>query len=538
MNEDLIARRIRLPMPAAPPTPAWPPAGRPQTEGSAPPFDRPIPLPAPAEDEYFVEPPEEFVSYAPPWDAPPDYEEWAAPDGWQPAAQAPQAEAQPLEAAQPAVWPAEADPDPHAQSEEPTEASVIEGPVDEIDRRFAGLELWSVPSAPESDESFASEGAGAVAGEDPDDSLAPLASDLLISQPEVTMDTLLLPERDLPAAGAVVAHEPVVEEVLVPADQPEQASQQPMASPPPITDRRRSGPSPIRYSSVFGDLFSRPPGTSPHRHPFAAAGSEAEAGLDTTASMVEEDPLEWPPVPTGLFRSRPELNVEAVTEGDLQIRWPDQPQAQIFWPEVVPPEPVSLPAPESEHELYPLAAPEAWSAPQAWSEPKPDSEQQLSSEPAFDGSSGSPAQAADSSPDPQPALPSTFDRSADQERAAWSLFVTADPRFDPDPLGRDMSSDPLRLIFSDPPPPPPAEPRPVASSDGAMGRLASQASALAERVPDNWGITRVPSVGSARDDALVHDLRDIPSPALTVVFAVAVIAAVLLFVYLVTPLLR
>jgi hypothetical protein len=77
----------------------------------------------------------------------------------------------------------------------------------------------------------------------------------------------------------------------------------------------------------------------------------------------------------------------------------------------------------------------------------------------------------------------------------------------------------------------------ASSRDSTLARIASQASAFAERIPDQWTLKASPTL-VGNEDAVARDLPDVQSPALTVVFALVVIAVVLLFVHLVTPLLR
>jgi hypothetical protein len=359
---------------------------------------------------------------------------------------------------------------------------------------------------------------------DLDDAFAPIADDLLVSAAPSEPAPEVWPERDL-AATMVVSHDAGSADQFEPT--PERASEadamaasadaldlepelEPAArvadlapaaaafdTPAPeivAAEPLLAWPVEKPAASVFGDLFTAP------AHPEDGgtdappdAGPDALAAWETGAPAVGgQSEVEWPPVPTGVFPPLPHLlptlNVEAPPEGEVGIEWPDDPRPQTFWPDTpAPAEPVD-------------EAPE-WDS---W----------LSRPPT-----------ADSEPDPQ----------ADLEFA---------PRFVPPPTRplsssapEDPADDRHTLVFSDP------LPDPIESSaddvrDGAFARFASQATALAEMIPDRWSLPVAPKFTSASDDVAARDFSDVQSPALTVLFAIVVIAAVLLFIYLVTPLLR
>ena len=378
-------------------------------------FDRPLYHPE-------LETDDEFVSYAPPWLASPDDDLWGSAE----------------------------------LSETPAE-------IDPVIQPRAGEGRQPSDAATQAD---------------PDDALAPIAEDLLVSMPPGLPDQTW-PERDL-AAALVVGHESLTEDTFEAAPEPtvtevleSEPSLAPKASassaPPPPPTPTATGPfgwSPtVRYSSVFGDLFRQ---LAP-------------------ASATPADPLDWPPVPVNFFRSpasdRPQLNLEPEPAPEVEIHWPEDPRAQIFWPgeEQASPVPEKLPEPAVQEEV---------------------------------------------------------------ERQYDPIYMPRDPRFEPRFLLEDVPADRPVLIFSDPPSSPipgterEPESEPRATFDGPVQRLASHASAFAERMPDHWALSAPPSLAMATEEAVARELSEIQSPALTVLFAVVVIAAVLLFVFLVTPLLR
>jgi hypothetical protein len=215
----------------------------------------------------------------------------------------------------------------------------------------------------------------------------------------------------------------------------------------------------------------------------------------------------FPALPDAL----PKLNLAADPAPEVEIRWPEDPRAQIFWP-----------AEQAAHTAIveqPVQAPTAELPPAA-----------------FASATAQPAPARNPDPAPEPAL-------AEVERLKHDpIYLPRDPRFEPRFALEDVPSDHPLLIFSDPSPAPPPEPEPepeaVAAGDGRFSRLANHASAFAERLPDHWALSAAPGLAVATEDAVAGELTDIQSPALTVLFAIVVICAVLLFVYLVTPLLR
>jgi hypothetical protein len=168
-------------------------------------------------------------------------------------------------------------------------------------------------------------------------------------------------------------------------------------------------------------------------------------------------------------------------------------------------------------------------------------------------------------PTNQPEPTARWEPAAESEPAAAEPSERSEPTGNRRPPELETWAQPPQLIFADPPPetgdapdtadrptlvfidPPEAEvfetgtPDPdrafANSRDGTLARIASQASAFAERIPDQWPMKASPTL-VGRDDAVARGLSDVQSPALTVLFALVVIAAVLLFVYLVTPLLR
>lgn len=317
---------------------------------------------------------------------------------------------------------------------------------------------------------------------DPTDALAPIAEDLLVSAP-ARLPSEPGPELDL---AAILQSEP--------------------AGPPQAVATAQTtgfGWSPaVRYSSVFGDLFRQPAqaltatGVRPDTAPSPDVDVSAHAA---TATSPAADPFDWPPVPVDLFpplaTPRPELNLEPEGAPEVEIRWPEDPRAQIFWP----------------------------------------GEQEATSEtPAPVGYEVAPSAAEQLS---QPPLGREIKLQHDP------IYTPRDPRFEPRFLLEDVPADRPLLIFSDPPssPPPGRESAPGSEPrvfEGPFSRLGNHASGFAERMPDHWALSAAPSLAVATEEAVARELAEIQSPALTVLFAVVVIAAVLLFVFLVTPLLR
>jgi hypothetical protein len=475
----------------------------------------------------------EFVSVVPPWESPPDeawlIDEWASggsalvdveADG-EPAisAAAPHtAEPEPVEPEpQPSIEMAD-EAAPEFTTEAPAEpaAELVESAAepaaeplaeafardDEVGDAPASLDLrlpdigsWA-PHAPDTDSALGDlppDGntvvADATVVADPNDVFAPIAEDLLtantVAQPPEW------PERDL-SAPMLVSHEPdetdQFAQFATAAQDAEIAGAHPdtqavVDEPLLAWEPAPAGP------SVFGEMLAAvdPPLADQPLPSVAAVSGQTPEPIQPEAFAVAQpeppapppSPVDWPPVPTGVFPPLPDalptLNVESAP--DDAIEWPDDPRPQTFWPAEAP----TVHADPTSDDAW-VAAP--------------------------------PLLAADAQP------------------------VEPELRYVPPPpglvLGVGTAEERPRLVFSDPL-------LPSAEGDGRDGvltRIGNQATAFAERLPDGWSLPSAPTLTSTSEKAMARDLKDIQSPTLTVLFAIVAIAAVLLFVYLVTPLLR
>ena len=454
------------PAPFQPTPPPFEPAIEP---AGAPSSDRPSHQPE-------FEPDDEFVSYSPPWLAPED-DLWGRPVADQAvrrsaddarAADSPDGELQPV-AGEPRPW--------HEE--------VVPSAAERPRLIFPDLDPSTIVDA---------------TAADPEDALAPIAEDLLLSTPARLTDEPWL-ERDL-ATALVIEPEPGPGEEFEAAAPAAPVGEILESEAPPATATvQSSGPlgwSPApRYSSVFGDLF---------RQAVPAIEDDVRAH-EATETVSPADPLDWPPVPVDLFpplaSALPELNLELESAPDVAIHWPEDPRAQIFWPGAAP-------------------APVEQRAPVEQPVPARDEVPPVAEQP--------------------PVLPSATPEEVEPHHDP--IYVPRDPRFEPRFTVEDVPASRPVLIFSDPPSAPwpgresDSVPDARATLDGPVRRLASHASAFAERMPDHWALTAPPTLVLATEEAVARELAEIQSPALTVLFAVVVIAAVLLFVFLVTPLLR
>ncbi len=336
---------------------------------------------------------------------------------------------------------------------------------------------------------------------DPDDAYAPVAEDLIASSylGELPM---VWPENDLAAAQVIThADEPDAFEA---ADLPRAALQDERLEAAPAAPERFAEPPPAPSASstqvstggsVFRDLFAPIDRSAPSDFEGAtqpagvAAADEATAGVATELAPVASDAVDWPPVPTNFFpplpHDLPTLNLDVPPSGELEISWPQEPRPQTFWPQ--------------------------------------------------DPIQGSVAEESDDDGSGWMPMPPSFN---DDELVEYASRFVSPPSRSPEPaLAPPAAGDHPMLVFSDPPPTPThAEIEELRES--ALSRFASHASALADRIPDRWSLTTAPKLASTSEDAVARDLAEIQSPALTVLFAVVVIGAVLLFISIVSPLLR
>jgi hypothetical protein len=323
---------------------------------------------------------------------------------------------------------------------------------------------------------------------DPNDASAPVVEDLLTG--ETVAQPTEWPERDL-AATMIVPHEPdETDQFATAAQDAEIAGAHPDTQ--AVVDESLLAWKPAPAGpSVFGEMLAAvepmPTGQPSHSDGFAAESDETAEPMPAEAFAVAQpeppaappSPVDWPPVPTGVFPPLPDalptLNVESAPDDAME--WPDDPRPQTFWPAEAP---TVHADPTSD---------DAWV-------PAP------------------PVLAADAPP------------------------VESELRYVPPPpglvVGDGTAEERPRLVFSDPL-------LPSAEGDGRDGvltRISNQATAFAERLPDGWSLPSAPTLTATNEEAMARDLKDVQSPTLTVLFAIVAIAAVLLFVYLVTPLLR
>jgi hypothetical protein len=192
------------------------------------------------------------------------------------------------------------EPAPHAV--EPVRPAAPPIVVEAAEPVASGAEVVSQEALPGDDQALTAAATGATQPEAVSSELLVDVADPIVA---VTAEPELLSPDRLPD------DEPIVPEVAEPVSAEPETPVGLFDAMAPVS-RTRTG-------SVFGDLF-----TAPSRQP-----------LETVPE--ERSPVDWPPIPTGLFPPLPEalpkLNYEPAQNGDVAISWPEDPRAQTFWPQ-------------------------------------------------------------------------------------------------------------------------------------------------------------------------------------------------------------